>query len=71
MTVRERILRKVVVTPNDCWHWIGANNGRYGYFNDGGGPWCRNGHLRTAANTYERPDGRRECRDCRTVREAA
>ena len=27
--------------------------------------YCRNGHERTAANTYTRPDGERECRICR------
>ena len=26
---------------------------------------CRNGHERTNENTYERPDGKRECRICR------
>jgi len=27
--------------------------------------YCRNGHERTPANTYTRPDGERECRICR------
>lgn len=32
---------------------------------------CRHGHERTETNTYARPDGRIECRDCRVEREAA
>jgi hypothetical protein len=28
---------------------------------------CRNGHVRTYANTYTRPDGRVECRVCRAA----
>lgn len=30
-----------------------------------GREYCRNGHERTSANTYTRPDGERECRICR------
>jgi hypothetical protein len=28
-------------------------------------PFCRNGHLRTDADTYVRPSGERECNICR------
>ena len=30
---------------------------------------CKNGHPRTAENTYHRSDGRRECRDCKRIRD--
>jgi hypothetical protein len=32
---------------------------------------CKNGHTRTDDNTYVRPQGWLECRDCRREREAA
>ncbi len=29
---------------------------------------CKRGHALTAASTYTRPDGRRQCRECARIR---